>query len=42
MDEAHGYDHLLIKAIKILILSVSFLLKVIFESVINEGVFPKD
>ena len=39
---AHGWDQLTIKMIKACGKSISLTLKLIFKSVINEGVFPKD
>ena len=39
MDKAHGWDQLLIRMIKTCGDSVTFPLKLIFRSMINEGVF---
>ena len=42
VDKAYGSDHLSIRMIKTCENSVTFPLKLIFKSVINEVVFPKD
>ena len=39
-DKAHGWDQLSIRMIKACGNSISFPLKLIFKSMINEGVFP--
>ena len=42
MDETCGWDQLSVRMIKACSNSISFQLKLIFKSVINEGVFPED
>ena len=42
MNKAHGWDQLSIRMIKACGNSVSLPLKLIFKSMINEGVFPED
>ena len=42
VDKAHGWDQLSIRMIKACGKSISFLLKLIFKSMINEGVFPEN
>ena len=42
MDKAHGWDQLSIRMIKTCGDSITFPLKLIFKSMINEGVFPND
>ena len=42
MDKAHGWDQLSIRMIKTCGDAVTFPLKLIFKSMINEGVFPDD
>ena len=42
MDKAHGWDQLSIRMIKICGDSIIFPLKLIFKSMINEGLFPDD
>ena len=42
MNKAHGWDQLSIRMIKACGNSISLPLKLIFKSMINEGVFPED
>ena len=42
MDKAHGWDQLSIRMIKTCGDTITFPLKLIFKSMINEGVFPDD
>ena len=42
LNKAHGWDQFSIKMIKVCGSAISFPLKVIFKSMINEGVFPED
>ena len=42
MNKAHGWDHLSIRMIKACGNSISLPLKLMFKSMINEVVFPKD
>ena len=42
MDKAHGWDQLSIRMIKTCGDTITFQLKLIFKSMINEGVFPDD
>ena len=42
MDKAHGWDKLSIRMITTCGGSITFPLKLIFKSMINEGVFPND
>ena len=42
VDKTHGRDQLSFRIIKACGNSMSFPLKLIFKSMINEGVFPKD
>ena len=42
VNKAHGWDQLLIRMIKVFCNSISLPLKLIFKSMINEGVFPED
>ena len=42
MNKAHGWDQLSIRMVKACGNSISFPLKLIFKSIINEGVFPED
>ena len=42
VNKAHGWDQLSIRMIKACGNSISFPLKLIFKSMINEGVFPED
>ena len=42
MDKAHGWDQLSIRMIKTCGDAITFPLKLIFKSIINEGVFPDD
>ena len=42
VNKAHGWDQLSIRMIKACGKSISFLLKLIFKSMINEDVFPEN
>ena len=42
MDKAHGWDQLSKRMIKTCGDSITFPLKLIFKSMINEGLFPDD
>ena len=42
MDKAHGWDQLSVRMIKTCGDAITFPLKLIFKSMINEGVFPDD
>ena len=42
VDKAHGWDQLSIRMIKTCGDAITFPLKLIFKSMINEGVFPDD
>ena len=42
VDKAHGWDQLSKRMIKTCGDSITFLLKLIFKSMINEGLFPDD
>ena len=42
VGKVHGWDQLSIRMIKICSDPISFPLKIIFKSMINEGVFPND
>ena len=42
LNKAHGWDQFSIRMIKVCGNAISFPLKVIFKSMINEGVFPED
>ena len=42
MNKAHGWDQFSIRMIKVCGNAISLPLKVIFKSMINEGVFPED
>ena len=42
VNKAHGWDQLSVRMIKACGNSISFPLKLIFKSMINEGVFPED
>ena len=42
VDKVHGWDQLSIRMIKACGNSMSFLLKIVFKLMINEGLFPED
>ena len=42
VDKAHGWDQLSIRMIKTCVDSITFPLRLIFKSMINEGVFSED
>ena len=42
LDKAHGWDQLSIRMIRTCVDSIIFPMKLIFKSVINEGVLPED
>ena len=42
VDKAHGWDNISIRMIKLYGKSITLILSLIFQSVLNDGVFPDD
>ena len=42
MDKAHGWDNISIRMVKLCGKSIALPLRLIFRSILNDGIFPED